>query len=108
MVPTESLVTAIKREYITEITRLMEKGVYNLVRVQEVTRQFMLLLPFQSFVDMQNKLKAFTLKHEELNKVWYIFLKLVEEAKTSDVLSRMQIFIKKGQFNDAISLTKVV
>jgi hypothetical protein len=106
MQPTADFVKHIETEYLRIVSDLLRSGDIDMVLAKESAQNLLSLLPFNTYEDMQGKIKTFTEKYKFAEKLYVIFLSMHEEDKTNDLLNKMRDLMKSNNIDAALHLVK--
>lgn len=107
MIPRDKLkqkITQVEKEYLQIIINNLKNSNLKLSQAKNDTKDFLSLLPFNSFEDFKKKIGDFVLKHPLYQKIYLLILKIEEEEKTQKLLNRMSAFIKENKFDQALKV----
>lgn len=92
-VPLE-FVKYIEIQYLLLLSNLLKIGQIDVKTAKETARMFLTFLPFQSFEDVESKMKTFVEKYKIFEKLNISVMQQKEEVKTKEVLTKMNSFMK--------------
>src|SRR6187401_3290097 len=96
----------IEIEYLRVIADLLQKDELTVEVAKQSANDFLALLPFNDFADMEAKLKNFIDKYPQLVNLEVILLQSKEDTKTKVLLEKMRDLMKNNKVNEAIQLAK--
>ena len=100
-----NLANTMEIKYLELLSSLLKSGEIDVDKAREISQEFFLLLPFENFDDIKNKIERFLVKNKEFENLRIILLKNIEEVKTSNVLEKMRTLLKNNKIDEAISLS---
>lgn len=102
----QDFIDLVEKEFIRIIIGALRKGSISQDDAKEYAREFLILLPFQSEEDIQEKIKLFTEKHDVFVSLYLFLLKSIENHKTSGLLNKMRDYMKSDKIEETINLVK--
>jgi hypothetical protein len=102
----QQLVEKTEIAFLNAIVDMLEKGELELEKAQQVSQQFLALLPFNDDADMDAKLKTFVEEHNEFKGVYVSFMRYEDDKKKQALVHNMRALMKEGKIEEALQLTK--
>src|SRR3989344_3413055 len=96
---------SIEIEYLERLSSLLKSGEIDVDKARKISKEFLLLLPFESLDDIKSKIGGFLAENMKFENLRIILLKNIEEVKTSNVLEKMKTLLKNNKIDEAINLT---
>lgn len=91
-IPNE-LMQTFQADYLHLIASLIRLGQMDLRTAKATAQELLTLLPFNSYDDLQQKIKKYTEKYPQLSKLYVDLLSSVKTYRTNDLMTKMESFI---------------
>lgn len=102
----QKLINDLEKEFLYIVIRELRAGNLKLVAAKSKTREFLGLLPFSDEKDLNQKIKEFCQKNPEFIGLELFLRKKEEEEKTKEVLKKMELLLKLGKIDEALTVAK--
>lgn len=91
--------------FLKILSELLKSGQIDTQEAQLLSKEFLSLIPFSSYEDLQVKISNFAKKNPKFNRLNIALLTKAEEIKTNEILSKMRNFMNKDKIEEALRLS---
>lgn len=98
--------TEVEKDLLDTIVESLKDGKMELDRAQQLSQEFLKLLPFQDKKDILKRLGEFSEKYQEAKGVYVKYAAQEEAETTNDALAKMSRHIQNGDIEAAIAVAK--
>ena len=95
-IPNE-LMQTFQANYLHLIASLLRLGQIDLRTAKATAHELLNLLPFNSYDDLQQKIKKYTEKYPKLAQLYTNILKSIDHYRTKELMSKMELLINNNQ-----------
>ncbi len=97
---------AVEKELLDLILLHLESGSLELEKAQEISREYLALLPFRDKAELLKKLGSLSGKYQEAQEVYTKFAAAIEKEDAAEKVEQMSQHIKSGNIEEAINVAK--
>lgn len=102
----KTLEEAIEKELLDLILKHMEEGTLELEKAQEISKEYLALLPFHDKTELLKKFGTLSDKYQEAQSVYAKFAGSVEKEDSAEKIELMSQHIKTGNIEEALKIAK--
>ena len=97
---------SIEKELLDLILKHLEEGGIELEKAQEISKEYLALLPFHDKAELLKKLGTLSSKYQEAQNVYAKFAGGIEKKDAAERVEQMSQHIKSGNIEEAIKVAK--
>ena len=90
MKPTSEFMSQFQRAYLSSVAKILREGTMTLEQLQGVSREFLAVLPFYSYGDLEKKVRDFSQKFPQFIHLDLKLVEMLDEEKKKILMNRLQ------------------